>query len=213
MRRYLLFGLLLADLAATCVWAQEAAKDPKHDFFGQASLGTYEARDGAFGLGFVLGNRYGWSFHPLLHAGIDFDWYHATEGVTTLQGTQRVIHDAQFDYFPLLGYVQLESRAGSRYIPYVGAGVGYQLAFVEGADFETEIFDGWGWGGWAGLALQLRYKSTPTPTALSVEVFYHSAEVSHMADQPLTGVRTREFVDAGGFGARFGFRFRLPQGK
>jgi len=113
----------------------------------------------------------------------------------------------------MLGYVQLESKAESRYIPHVGAGVGYQLAFVEGADFETEIFDGWGWGCWAGLGFQIRNNGVPTPVAWNVEFFYHSAEVSRMADQPVTGVRTREYVDAGGFGIRFGFRFRLPQGK
>ncbi len=213
-------GLLLALLCVAPAWAQEAPpagtpvqetpKKAKKDFFGQASLGEYNARDDAFGPGSFLGNRYGWYVHPLVHAGIEFDWYNATESQTVLQGTGRVVHDAEFDYFPLLGYVQLEAAKGSRYIPYVGAGAGYQLAFVEGSDYETEILDGWGWGCWAGIGFQIRNKGVPTPVAVGAELFYHSAEVSRMADVPGTGVRVREFVDAGGIGASITFRFRLP---
>ncbi len=147
---------------------------------------------------------------PHLHIGIDVDWHHSSEDTTVLGGTNRSLRDAHFDFFPMMGYIQFESGPGSRYIPYLGAGAGYQLAFIEARDFDTEIYDSWGWGAWAGLGYELRPYGVSTGRALSLEVSFHEAKVSRNADDPVTGRRTREFIDAGGVGFRFGLRFRVP---
>jgi hypothetical protein len=206
----LLVLAILALFGAETADAQEASAPKRRDFFGQVSLGAYDARDESFSTGFVLGNRYGTVLRPHVHIGVDVDWYHSSEDTTVLNGTNRVLRDADFDFFPMMGYIQFESGPGSRYIPYIGAGAGYQLAFIAARDFDTEIYDSWGWGAWAGMGYEFRPYGVSTGVAWSLEVSFHESKVSRNADDPGTGGRTREFVDAGGVGYRFGIRFRVP---
>jgi len=155
---------------------------------------------------------------PRVHIGALVDWAHrgstATEIVTTSTGpngedirTQRELAQASTDLVPMLGFIQFTGAGRLPLIPYIGAGGGYQLLFLQADDFTTgQTFDatygGWAWQAWAGVAIPFGRN-----IRLNGEVFRTGGTVGRNVDDVTGATALREELDVDGAGLRVGLAF------
>lgn len=155
---------------------------------------------------------------PRVHIGALVDWAHrgstATEIVTTSTGpngedirTQRELAEASTDLVPMLGFIQFTGAGRLPLIPYIGAGGGYQLLFLQADDFTTgQTFDatygGWAWQAWAGVAIPFGRN-----VRLNGEVFRTGGTVGRDVNDVSGTAGLREELDVDGAGLRVGLAF------
>ncbi len=163
--------------------------------------------------GFVFGYRGGLAANDHFQIGVNLDWHYSSQEQATIVSevqlptggvaqTQRVLSRASSNLFPMLGYAQISGGALLPIIPYVGAGAGYELYWLQADDFLTGShfyaqYGGFAWQAWAGAAIPLSRRSR-----LTAEGFWNQADLGR--DVFGGPVVYRETVDGNGAGMRFG---------
>ena len=99
------------------------------------------------------------------------------------------------------------SASDMEVVPYVGAGLGYEVLQLSARNFQTGqdfdgTFGGYGWQVWGGAAWALSGRSR-----INAEVFLNRSEVSRNVSDPASGQDFRETVNMDGTGMRFGVQW------
>ena len=182
-------------------------------FVTQLHAGFFDP-NGSPSSGFLFGMRAGPMVDPHVQLGVSVDWEHKSAsfeeqfpsgqvgGVGTVTPTSTT-EGTTTDFIPLLGFIQVGGDESMPFIPYVGAGGGYEILSVDhsGAAFDGASIDGtyggWGWQVWGGAAASLSGQAR-----IFGEGFYNSGDVTQDVDTIDGPVRLR--INRDGFGARFG---------
>jgi hypothetical protein len=180
----------------------------------QIHIGFFDP-EGDVDNGFVGGLRGGPLLDPHVQVGVGVDWVHRSDNQSTLVGTtagpggtvittQRELARSSSNLFPLMGFVQFQADENLPFIPYFGAGGGYEVLFLSADDYVTgasfdATYGGWGWQAWGGAAIPLSGRSR-----LSGEIFLNECEVHRDVDDPSVGGTVREIVKQNGVGVRVG---------
>jgi hypothetical protein len=163
----------------------------------------------------LFGVRAGANLDDSFQLGFGLDWSHKSdqqsEVVTDVPipggGTaerRTVLAQSSANLVPMMAFLQFSPGSDLPISPYVGAGAGYEVLFLDAENFETgekfeATYDGWGWQAWGGVAMPLSGK-----TRLAAEVFWNEADLDREIDDP-AGSNLREVIPMTGMGMRFGF--------
>jgi outer membrane protein W len=178
-------------------------------------LGMYNPKDAKNG--FIVGLVSGKQFDERVDAGIAVDLfmrqYTQDTAVDTLDsqgGNTYVTVQRSIDYsvfcLPITGQITIKILPDAVVVPYVGAGLGYEILFSREANYVTgqkdsRLYGGFGWQINAGAEYQLGSSS-----ALLGEILYNGCTVSRNKGKNDLGYPVHEELNFSGLGFRIGVR-------
>jgi opacity protein-like surface antigen len=193
-------------------------KNPYPRSGGQIHGGVLGRRDGSSltDPAFLLGFRGGSQITPVLQLGLGVDWRHksgtATEVLQTSTGPggEQIVLHHDFNHYssdlvPAMVYLQFSIPIG--FVPYVGAGAGWEVLFLSAEDYQTgsavnATYNGFGWQAWGGVGVPLGNRMK-----MFGEAFFNDADLNRNVYDYNVDASYRETIHEAGVGIRGGLSY------